>query len=80
LRSAKGQWIPVFAYSGQSLLCCTAVSPSSGAIAITPTEAAVPLGSASHTKYASYRRVINEMGKEAISTGIMFTINDAEFG
>jgi hypothetical protein len=44
-RSANGQWIPVFAYSCQSLLlCCTAaLSPSSGSTSFTiaPTEAAL---------------------------------------
>jgi hypothetical protein len=74
----KGEWIPVFAYSCQSLfLCCTAVSPSpsSGTSTIAPTDVTVSIGSVSHTKYASYRMVnSNYVGKEAI-TGIMFRIN-----
>lgn len=43
LRSAKGQWIPVFAYSCQLLLCCTAVLSPSGSTSITTaqTEAAM---------------------------------------
>lgn len=78
LRSAKGQWIQVFAYSCQSLLlCCTAVlSSSSGSISITtaPTEAALIQWGQRHIQNRP------QIGQEAISTGIMFTINDAEFG